>query len=66
MRWLLDNVESVKSAHDEGNVIFATIDTWLIYVSFIIFILQKLTSGKNILTDSSNASRTMLMDINTL
>jgi glycerol kinase len=39
MRWLLDNVESVKSAHDEGNVIFATIDTWLIYVSFIIFIL---------------------------
>eukprot|EP00347_Sterkiella_histriomuscorum_P018516 403345212 len=57
MRWLLENVPAIHKSHEEGKVIFGTIDAWLIY---------RLTNGKQILTDSSNASRTMLMDINSL
>ena len=52
MRWLLDNVQL-----DKNDLVFGTIDTWLV---------SKLTSCLSIATDSSNASRTMLMDINTL
>jgi len=36
MRWLLDNVESIRLAHDQGTLVFGTIDTWLIYVSLIL------------------------------
>ncbi len=54
IKWLLNNVEGLK---DKENLVFGTIDTYLV---------ARLTNCKNILTDSSNASRTMLMDINTL
>ena len=53
MRWLLQNVAEI----DKADLKFGTIDTWLI---------SKLTGNKNHVTDSSNASRTMLMDIHTL
>lgn len=58
--WLLDHVEAVKKAYDEGRLSFGTVDSWLIY---------KLNGGKeaNIhVTDSTNASRTMFMNIHTL
>jgi glycerol kinase len=54
MRWLLDNIDGLK---DNPNLCFTTVDAYLI---------AKLTNCKSILTDSSNAGRTMLMDINTL
>ncbi|KAJ1726623.1 Glycerol kinase [Coemansia biformis] len=54
MRWMLENVPEVQAARDRGTLRFGTIDTWLIY---------KLT-GKYV-TDVTNASRTMLMDIKT-
>ena len=61
MRWLLQNAQAVKdmAASDGGDskLVFGTIDTWLI---------AKLTGLKNIVTDSSNASRTMLMNLHTL
>jgi len=52
MQWLLQNAEL-----NHEDLAFGTIDTWLI---------NKLTNGESFVTDSSNASRTMLMDINTL
>jgi len=55
--WLLRNVPEVKEAYDEGRLCFGTVDTWLIY---------RLNGGKakNIfVTDSSNASRTMFMNL---
>ncbi|PVV03886.1 hypothetical protein BB560_001614 [Smittium megazygosporum] len=55
MIWMLENVESVKEAKEKGTLRFGTVDSWLLY---------KLT-GKHI-TDATNASRTMLMDIHTL
>ncbi|XP_034658402.1 glycerol kinase [Drosophila subobscura] len=60
LRWLRDNVPSVKAAMDSGVAMFGTIDTWLMY---------NLTGGKNggvHKTDVTNASRTMLMNIETL
>ena len=57
--WLLRNVEAVKAAYDEGRLSFGTVDTWLIY---------KLNGGskRNIhVTDTTNASRTMFMDLHT-
>eukprot|EP00927_Polykrikos_kofoidii_P016097 TRINITY_DN17226_c0_g1_i1.p1 TRINITY_DN17226_c0_g1~~TRINITY_DN17226_c0_g1_i1.p1 ORF type:complete len:634 (+),score=106.94 TRINITY_DN17226_c0_g1_i1:81-1982(+) len=59
MKWLLDNVPAVKTAGDEGRLRFGTVDSWLIY---------KLTGGKDggvFVTDISNASRYMLMNIET-
>ena len=53
--WLLRNVDKVKKAKIENDLCFGTIDSWLLY---------KLTS--NHVTDVTNASRTMLMDLNTL
>ena len=56
-KWLLENVPAVKEAADAGNAMFGNIDTWLIY---------NLTGGVNggaHVTDVTNASRTMLMDI---
>ncbi|ALC43588.1 Gyk, partial [Drosophila busckii] len=60
LRWLRDNVATVKKAMDAGNAMFGTIDTWLMY---------NLTGGKDggvHKTDVTNASRTMLMNIETL
>ena len=55
--WILDNVEGVRERADRGELVFGTIDTWLIW---------NLTGGKIHATDYSNASRTMLFNINTL
>jgi glycerol kinase len=55
--WILDNVEGAREKADAGKLCFGTIDTWLIW---------NLTDGKVHATDYSNASRTMLFNINTL
>ncbi len=55
--WILDNVEGARERAERGELCFGTIDTWLIY---------NLTGGKVHATDYSNASRTMLFNINTL
>ncbi len=57
LRWLLDNVPGLRARSEKGEVAFGTIDTWLIW---------NLTGGKVHATDFSNASRTMLFNINTL
>jgi len=57
MRWLLKNCEPVKSAHLAKNLLLGTIDTYLLY---------KLTAGKSHCTEPTNASRTMLMDLESL
>ena len=55
--WILDNVEGAREKAEAGKLCFGTIDTWLIW---------NLTDGKIHATDYSNASRTMLFNINTL
>lgn len=58
--WALKNVDAVKKAYDAGTLAFGTTDTWLLY---------KLSGGKDggvFVTDSTNASRTYLMDLHTL
>ena len=55
--WILNNVEGARERAERGELCFGTIDTWLIY---------NLTGGKVHATDYSNASRTMLFNINTL
>ena len=57
IKWILDNVEGARQQAEEGKLLFGTVETWLIW---------KLTSGKVHVTDYSNASRTMLFNINTL
>ncbi len=60
VKWLLENVTAVREAAEAGNALFGNIDTWLIY---------NLTGGANggvHVTDVTNASRTMLMNIETL
>ena len=57
IRWILDNVKGAKALADSGELAFGTIDTWLAW---------KLTGGQLHITDVSNASRTMLFNINTL
>ncbi len=57
IKWLLDNVEGARSKAEAGELRFGTVDTWLVW---------KLTSGRLHLTDTSNASRTMLFNIKTL
>ena len=57
IKWILDKVEGARKRAENGELIFGTIDTWLIW---------KLTGGKAHVTDYSNASRTMLFNINTL
>ena len=57
VNWILENVEGVRKKAENGELLFGTIDSWLIW---------KLTSGKTHITDVSNASRTMLFNINTL
>ena len=55
LKWMLDNVEGLRAAAESGNAIFGTIDTWLMW---------NLTGEHK--TDVTNASRTMLMDLQTL
>ena len=57
IRWILDNVEGARQRAENGELCFGTVDSWLIY---------KLTKGKVFVTDYSNASRTLLFNINTL
>ena len=57
IKWILDNVEGVREKAEKGEVLFGTVDTWLLW---------KLTNGKVHATDFTNASRTMLFNINTL
>lgn len=57
IRWILANVEGAKERAEAGELLFGTIETWLIW---------KLTMGKVHITDYSNASRTMLFNINSL
>ncbi|HZK03429.1 MAG TPA: glycerol kinase GlpK [Bacteroidaceae bacterium] len=56
-RWILDNVVSVRERAEAGNLLFGTIDSWLIW---------KLTKGKSHTTDYTNASRTLLFNIKNL
>lgn len=60
LRWLLDNVKEVKQACDEGNLLFGTVDTWLLWN-----LTGALDGGLHV-TDVTNASRTMLMNIRDL
>ncbi|HIR50895.1 MAG TPA: glycerol kinase GlpK [Candidatus Avoscillospira avicola] len=57
LRWILQNVPGVRERAEAGDLLFGTVETWLIW---------KLTGGKVHVTDYSNASRTMLFNINTL
>lgn len=57
VKWVLDNVQSVRERAERGDLMFGTIDTWLIW---------KLTGGRVHATDYSNASRTLLFNINDL
>lgn len=52
--WILDNVAGARQLAEEGNLLFGTVDTWLIW---------KMSGGKIHVTDYTNASRTMLYDI---
>ncbi|SFR77996.1 glycerol kinase GlpK [[Clostridium] aminophilum] len=57
LKWILDNVPGARESAERGELLFGTVETWLIW---------KLTKGKVHVTDYSNASRTMLFNINTL
>ncbi|KAK4200846.1 FGGY family of carbohydrate kinase [Triangularia verruculosa] len=62
LMWLIENVDAVKQAYEEGRLAFGTVDSWLIY---------KLNGGAKAekpvhVTDSTNASRTMFMNLHTL
>src|SRR6185503_2404952 len=60
VRWILDNVDGAQARADAGDLMFGNMDTWVIW---------NLTGGTNgglHITDVSNASRTMLMDLRTL
>lgn len=54
IKWILDNVEGARGMADRNELLFGTVDTWLIW---------KLTEGRIHVTDATNASRTMLYDI---
>lgn len=57
IKWILDNVEGAKEKAERGDLLFGTVDTWLVW---------NLTGGKYHITDYSNASRTMLFNIRDL
>ncbi|MCI6603450.1 MAG: glycerol kinase GlpK [Clostridiales bacterium] len=57
IKWILDNVPGVRERAEKGEILFGNVETWLIW---------KLTKGKVHVTDYSNASRTMLFNINDL
>jgi glycerol kinase len=56
LKWILDNVPGAREKANRGELAFGTVDTWLVW---------KLTRGRTHVTDVSNASRTMLFNINT-
>ena len=57
LKWILDHVDGARERAERGELLFGTVDTWLIW---------KLTRGKVHVTDYSNASRTMMYNINSL
>ena len=57
IKWILDNVEGAREKANRGDLLFGTVDSWLVW---------KLTDGKVHITDYTNASRTMLYDIHRL
>lgn len=57
LRWILENIPGARRKAENGELLFGTVDTWLIW---------KLTAGRVHVTDYSNASRTMMFNINTL
>lgn len=57
VKWILDNVDGARALADEGKLLFGTVDTWLVW---------KMTQGRVHVTDYTNASRTLLFNINTL
>ena len=57
IKWILDNVEGAREKAEKGDLLFGTVDTWLIW---------KLTNGKVHATDYTNASRTMIYNIKEL
>ena len=57
VKWILDNVEGAREKADKGDLLFGTVDTWLLW---------KLTNGRVHVTDYTNASRTMLFNIKEL
>ena len=57
IKWILDNVPGARKRAEEGKLLFGTVDSWLVW---------RLTRGEVHVTDVSNASRTMLFNINTL
>ena len=57
LRWILENVKGARARAEKGELLFGTVDTWLMW---------KLSGGKIHATDYSNASRTLLFNINTL
>jgi glycerol kinase len=56
LKWILDNVPGAKARAEKGELAFGTVDSWLIW---------KLTGGRLHITDSTNASRTLLLNIHT-
>ncbi len=56
IRWILDNVADARGQASDGRLLFGTIDTWLIW---------KLSNGREHVTDATNASRTLLMNLAT-
>lgn len=57
VRWIFENVPGVREKAARGEILFGTVDTWLVW---------KLSGGKHHITDYSNASRTMMFNIHTL
>jgi glycerol kinase len=57
IKWILDNVEGARESAEKGDLLFGTVDTWLLW---------NLTKGSEHVTDYTNASRTLLFNINTL
>ena len=57
LKWILENIPHAQEEAEKGNLLFGTIDTWLVW---------QLTKGEAFVTDYSNASRTMLFNIHTL
>lgn len=57
VKWILDHVKGIRERAERGELCFGTVDSWLIW---------KLTRGAEFITDITNASRTMLFNINTM
>ncbi|MFA5658961.1 MAG: glycerol kinase GlpK [Oscillospiraceae bacterium] len=57
IKWILDNIDGARKKAENGELLFGTVDTWLVW---------KLTGGRLHITDYTNASRTMLFNIHTL